>query len=78
MRHHVGREGIRHVREFPINQEQKRGPLIVYGRGEDLHLSRHTRDLTDHGQLDMADDSSDMASLSPADWGHVGGLSPGN
>ncbi|KJZ79625.1 hypothetical protein HIM_01094 [Hirsutella minnesotensis 3608] len=78
-RHHVEREGIRHVREFPISIEQNRGPLIVYGRGEDAHPSRHSRDHLDHGQLDMADDSSDMASPSPAaDWGHLGGLSPGD
>ncbi|XP_044721337.1 fungal zn(2)-Cys(6) binuclear cluster domain-containing protein [Hirsutella rhossiliensis] len=77
-KHHVEREGIYHVREFPISPEQNRGPLIVYGRGEDSHPSRH-RDIVDHGQLDMADDSSDMASPSPAaDWGRLGGLSPGD
>lgn len=77
-KHHVERAGIYHVGEFPISPEQNRGPLIVYGRGEDSHPSRH-RDIVDHGQLDMADDSSDMASPSPAaDWGHLGDLSPGD
>lgn len=76
-KHHVEREGVYHVTEFPISQEQNRGLLIVYGRGEDSHPSRHARELPDHGQLDMADDSSDMTSPSPAtDWGHLGGLSP--
>ncbi len=76
-RHHVERVGIRHVNEFPISQEQNRGQLIVYGRGEASHPSRQPKEAPDHGQLDIADDSSDMASPSPAaDWGHVGGLSP--
>lgn len=76
-KHLVEREGIRYVSEYPIAQEQKRGPLIVYGRGEDSHHSRYSREPTDHGNLDMADDSSDIASPSPAaDFGQVGGLSP--
>lgn len=76
-KHHVEREGIRYISEYPISQEQSRGLLIVYGRGEDSHPSRVVREPTDHGNLDMADDSSDMASPSPAaDWGQVGGLSP--
>ncbi|KAK7424360.1 hypothetical protein QQZ08_008618 [Neonectria magnoliae] len=76
-KHHLEREGIRFISEYPISQEQNRGVLIVYGRGEDSHPSRHIREPTDHGTLDMADDSSDMASPSPAaDWGQLGGLSP--
>ncbi|PNP49926.1 hypothetical protein FNYG_15996 [Fusarium nygamai] len=76
-KHHVEREGIRYISEYPISQEQNRGVLIVYGRGEDSHPSRHARKPTDHGNLDMADDSSDMASPSPAgDWGQLGGRSP--
>ncbi|KAH7461780.1 hypothetical protein FOMA001_g18778 [Fusarium oxysporum f. sp. matthiolae] len=76
-KHHVEREGIRYISEYPISQEQNRGVLIVYGRGEDSHHSRHVREPTDHGNFDMADDSSEMASPSPgADWGQLGGLSP--
>ncbi|SCV61204.1 uncharacterized protein FFFS_15773 [Fusarium fujikuroi] len=76
-KHHVEREGVRYISEYPISQEQNRGVLIVYGRGEDSHPSRHVREPTDHGNLDMAGDSSDMASPSPAaDWGQLGGLSP--
>ncbi|KAF7550985.1 hypothetical protein G7Z17_g5342 [Cylindrodendrum hubeiense] len=76
-KHLLEREGIRFISEYPISQEQNRGVLIVYGRGEDSHPSRHVREPTDHGTLDMADDSSDMASPSPAaDWGQLGGLSP--
>ncbi|KAK7571547.1 hypothetical protein V3481_018759 [Fusarium oxysporum f. sp. vasinfectum] len=76
-KHHVDREGVRCISEYPISQEQNRGVLIVYGRGEDAHPSRQIREPTDHGNLDMADDASDMASPSPAaDWGQLDGLSP--
>ena len=77
-RHHLERHGIRFVGEYPIGQEQNRGPLIVYGRGEDSHYSRVNREGTDaYGNVDIADDSSDVASPSPgADFGHLGGLSP--
>ncbi|KAI8396497.1 hypothetical protein FOFC_21045 [Fusarium oxysporum] len=76
-KHHVEREGVRYISEYPISQEQNRGVLIVYGRGEDSHPLQHVREPTDHGNLDMADCSSDMASSSPvADWGQLGGLSP--
>ncbi|KAI3573326.1 hypothetical protein IWW34DRAFT_810698 [Fusarium oxysporum f. sp. albedinis] len=76
-KHHVEREGVRYISEYPISQEQNRGVLLVYGRGEDSHPSRRVREPTDHGNLDMADDSSNMASPSPgADWGQIGGLSP--
>ena len=76
-KHHIEREGIRYISEFPISQEQNRGPLIVYGRGEDAHHSRYSREPTEHGNVEMADDSSDMASPSPAaDFGQLGGLSP--
>lgn len=76
-KHHIERAGIRYIGEFPISQEQNRGPLIVYGRGEDSHHSRYSREPTEHGNVDMPDDSSDMASPSPAaDFGQLGGLSP--
>lgn len=78
-KHHVEKAGIRHVSEFPISQEQNRGPLLVYGRGEDLHSLRHQRDLQEHGRLDMCEELSDMASPPLAvDWGQLGGLSPGD
>lgn len=73
-RHHVEREGIKYVSEFPIRQEQNRGPLIVYGRGEDgVQQARPV----DHGTIDMPDEGSEPASPSPgADFGHLGGMSP--
>lgn len=77
-KNHVQRVGIRHISEYPISQEQNRGQLIVYGRGEASHPSHQLREAPDHGQVDMPDDSSDMTSPSSgaADWGHLGGLSP--
>jgi hypothetical protein len=74
---HLETQGIRYATEYPISHEQNRGVLIVYGRGEDSHPSRHAKEVPYHGQLDMADDSSETTSPSPAaDWGHLGGLSP--
>lgn len=72
-KHHVEREGIKYISEFPIRQEQNRGPLIVYGRGEDGVQARHV----DHGTVDMVDEISEPSSPSPgADFGHLGGMSP--
>jgi hypothetical protein len=74
---HIESAGIRHISEFPISFEQKRGFLIVHGRGEDAQRSRHAPQITDHGTLDMPDDASDVASPSPAaDYGQLGGPSP--
>ncbi|KPA35556.1 hypothetical protein FLAG1_11735 [Fusarium langsethiae] len=76
-KHHVEREGVRYISEYPISQEQNRGVLMVYGQGEDAHPSRQVREPTDYRNLDMADDSSDIASPSlVADWGQLGGLNP--
>jgi hypothetical protein len=73
-KHHVEREGIKFISEFPIRQEQNRGPLIVYGRGED---SLYARQQVDHGNVDMVDELSEGSSPSPgADFGHLGGMSP--
>ncbi|TQW00715.1 hypothetical protein V2A60_001767 [Cordyceps javanica] len=84
-KHHVEREGITYVGEYPISQEQNRGLLILYGRGEDNRMSRRQRDRErerelDQQSVDMPDDSSDSPSPSTvteaADWGTMGGLSP--
>ncbi|KAF4332503.1 hypothetical protein FBEOM_13698 [Fusarium beomiforme] len=67
-KHHVEREGIRYISEYPISQEQNRGVLIVYGRGEDSHPLQHIREPTDHGNVDMASPSL------TADGGQLGGF----
>jgi hypothetical protein len=76
-------ENIKHPSEYPIRQEQERGLLRVYGKGEG-HDNRGpseksgTVQVADHGTLpDMADDYNDLySSPSPGDWGQLGGLSP--
>ncbi|EGX96258.1 C6 finger domain protein, putative [Cordyceps militaris CM01] len=80
-KHHTEREGITYVGEYPISQEQNRGLLIVYGRGEDNRMSRKQREREhDQQSVDMPDDSSDSPSPSivteAADWGTMGGLGP--
>ncbi|KAF4961769.1 hypothetical protein FSARC_10107 [Fusarium sarcochroum] len=76
-KHHIERETIRYISEYPISQEQNRGALSVYERGEDSRPSWHVLAAIGHGNLDNAEDSSDMASTSPAvDWGQLGGLDP--
>ena len=68
----IENEGIKFVGEFPISQEQNRGPLIVHGRGEDGRRQRQTKKQDDYDYIDMADDSSDTASPSPAaDFGQA-------
>lgn len=80
-KHHVEREGVGYVGEYPISQEQNRGLLIVYGRGEDNRMSRKQREREhDQQSVDVPDDSSDSPSPSTAteaaDWGILGGQSP--
>ncbi|TFB04271.1 hypothetical protein CCMA1212_003803 [Trichoderma ghanense] len=79
-RHHLEREGIKFISEYPISQEQNRGILKVYGRGEDAHFRVSREATADHGNVDIGDDNmSDIVSSSPAaDWGQLGGLSPGD
>jgi hypothetical protein len=80
-RHHLEREGIKYVSEYPISQEQSRGILKVYGRGEDSHQRLSREATADHGNAEINDDNmSDIVSSSPAaDWGQLGGgLSPGD
>ncbi|XWX00702.1 hypothetical protein V2A60_008723 [Cordyceps javanica] len=78
-KHHVEREGISYVGEYPISQEQNR--VLLNGRGEDNRMSRKPRQ-RDHYQqsADMPDDSSDSPSPSTvteaADRGSPGSPSP--
>jgi hypothetical protein len=72
---HVEREGIKYVSEYPIALEQQRGPLIVYGRGEDSHAQRYSREPTESGAAEVPDDVSEAASPSDsAEFGYLGGL----
>ncbi|KAH6649692.1 hypothetical protein F5144DRAFT_588356 [Chaetomium tenue] len=76
-------ENVRYVDEFPIRQEERRGVLRVWGRGEGLESSLRVdkadkEALRDVGVMEMAlDDASDTGAPSPADcWGGISG-SPG-
>lgn len=70
-------ENFKHVEEFPI-QEQRRGLLRVWGRGEGFDSNRSDRESPhDFGIMEINDDHSDAGEPSPADcWGGISG-SPG-
>lgn len=78
-KHHLERNGVRYISEYPISHEQRRGLLIPYGRGEDVHPSRQPRESHDGNGIESSEEGSDAASPSPSpgpDWGHLGGISP--
>ncbi|KAL7622774.1 hypothetical protein AAE478_006453 [Parahypoxylon ruwenzoriense] len=81
MVHHLMEaEKIFHPDEYPIRQEQQRGLLRVYGKGEGFGQNRTSDTGTppDHTMTDAMDDCSDVASPSPVGeaWGQVGSLTP--
>ncbi|KAL2141273.1 hypothetical protein VTI28DRAFT_2645 [Corynascus sepedonium] len=72
-------ENVKYVDEFPIRQEEKRGLLRIWGRGEGLESSLRAdkadrEALRDAGVLEMVpDDVSDTGAPSPGDcWGGIG------
>lgn len=74
-------EKIQPVAEFPIRQEQQRGLLRVFGRGEGLdqdirQLPNRHEPQTDQAMNDINDESSDAPSpmATGEAWGQVGGL----
>ncbi|XXH03998.1 Autophagy protein 5 [Hypoxylon texense] len=82
MVHHLMEaEKIFHPDEYPVRQEQARGMLRVFGRGEgfdqDIRASEKETP-PDHTMTDVLDDCSDVASPSPMGeaWGQVGSLTP--
>jgi len=76
VRNYLDAENVKFVEEFPIRQEERRGLLRVWGRGEGLDSSRSEKDgMRDFGMMEVHDDYSDAPS--PADcWGGISG-SPG-
>lgn len=73
---HLERQGVKYAAEFPIAQEQNRGLLIPYGRGEDSTWTRRQAELVDHGTIDSSSgESPEVSSPSPkTDWGNLGSL----
>ncbi|KAI1381026.1 hypothetical protein F4677DRAFT_452605 [Hypoxylon crocopeplum] len=82
MVHHLMEaEKIFHPDEYPVRQEQQRGMLRVFGRGEGFDTDIRASDKEtppDHTMTDVLDDCSDVASPSPMGeaWGQVGSLTP--
>lgn len=78
VRPYLEAENVKYVDEFPIRQEERRGLLRVWGRGEGLDSSRGDREaIRDLGVMEIRDDYSDTGAPSPADcWGGIGS-SPG-
>ncbi|KAH8685747.1 hypothetical protein BGZ60DRAFT_365116 [Tricladium varicosporioides] len=65
--------------KYPIIQEEKRGLLRLYGRGEGTDAPPgYDRDpLVDHGaDSNSGDTNSDVSSPAGEEWGQLGGLTP--
>ncbi|KAJ2977736.1 hypothetical protein NUW58_g7718 [Xylaria curta] len=73
-------QGIRYVEEYPIRQEQQRGVLRLFGRGEGPDSDTRTFDKGTPQDPNSADreDASDVVAPTPGPeiWGQVGGLTP--
>lgn len=78
MLHHIlEAQGIQFVEEYPIRQEQQRGALRLFGRGEGSDSDTRTSDKGSPPDVSMVDreDVSDVAGPTPGPelWGQVGG-----
>ena len=75
-------ENVKYINEFPIRQEERRGLLRIWGRGEGFDNTKNTERsdreaLRDTGYMEVQDDASDAGAPSPMDsWGLISG-SPG-
>jgi hypothetical protein len=71
------RLGVRFVSEFPIRQEEKRGLIRLYGRGEGVETRLGARENEHHGVVDAPIDDTSEAASPPSDcWGGIGSMSP--
>lgn len=75
---YMNHELIKYIDEFPIRNEEKRGILRLWGRGEGYDGSRMDREaLQDLGAVEIHEDYFDSGAPSPSDcWGSING-SPG-
>ncbi|KAI1334629.1 hypothetical protein F5Y15DRAFT_429310 [Xylariaceae sp. FL0016] len=82
MVHHLlAAEKINYIDEFPIRQEQLRGMLRVFGKGEGFDANVRVADKStpqDHTMTEAGEDYPDAASPVPTGevWGKVGSLTP--
>ncbi|KAK4163636.1 hypothetical protein QBC43DRAFT_57849 [Cladorrhinum sp. PSN259] len=75
-KNYMGPDLIRFIDEFPIRNEEKRGILRLWGRGEGYDGSRADA-LQDLGSMHVHDDYFESGAPSPSDcWGSING-SPG-
>lgn len=74
-------QGIQYVGEYPIRQEQQRGALRIFGRGEGPDSDGRTSDKGTPQDINMMDreDVSDVVGPTPGPelWGQVGSLAHG-
>lgn len=63
--------------KYPMLQEERRGLLRLFGRGEGTDLAQgYDRDpMTDHADS-IVDTSSDVSSPAGEEWGQLGGMTP--
>ncbi|KAF7933744.1 uncharacterized protein EAE98_003453 [Botrytis deweyae] len=63
--------------KYPMLQEERRGLLRLFGRGEGIDLAQgYDRDpMTDHADS-VVDTSSDVSSPAGEEWGQLGGMTP--
>lgn len=81
---HLDRERIKYISEFPIQQEQRRGLLRLYGRGEGSDNKFFDREASlerepwvpPEAYDDNAYSDAGGGSSPPDCWGTTGGLSP--
>ncbi|CAJ2514323.1 Uu.00g024420.m01.CDS01 [Anthostomella pinea] len=83
VQHLLEAERIEHVEEFPIRQEQPKGQLRIFGRGEGFDQDSGVYDKVtppENTMADIGDDISNPSSPAPNStgqaWGQVGGLTP--
>ncbi|KAI1178100.1 hypothetical protein F4777DRAFT_142652 [Nemania sp. FL0916] len=76
----VSDQGVRFLDEYPIQQEQQRGVLRLFGKGEGPDSENRTSDKGTPQDLSIIDreDASDVAGPTPGPelWGQVGDLTP--
>lgn len=78
VQHHLAKAGVKYESEFPIQQEERRGLLHLFGRGEGQGTGVEDREAIGvSGVYESNDDYSETGAPSPADrWGTIGGPTP--
>jgi hypothetical protein len=74
--HHLLAKEVKYEDEFPIQQEEQRGLLRLFGRGEGQGNGDNERESSvDQGSVEAYSEYPETGAPSPADcWGSIGGL----